>query len=173
MVQPSLAVDILRCSECGNLAIGQDEIWCCDSSMDSVRSNGSGINQPALQEVTQTVFGMSKTELDLCLCVMEGGELTVMELAEQVDLDRSVVSRHLNHLVELGVIDKQRLIRKEGGHVYIYTPNEPDTVRRNLTRAFLVWVHEATSLLDSLTRDKVEAMVEADKPDPNWKVYRE
>jgi len=97
----------------------------------------------------------------------------VAELAEQVDYDRSVVSRHLNHLADLGVVDKQRRILKEGGQVYVYTPNDPAAVRRNLLGAFILWVQEATSLIDSLSRKKVEAIVKTDTGDAQWKIYQE
>lgn len=164
---------LFECVSCGNLGLGQGEIVCCDGAMKPTTDEDFGVSQPSLEELMRTVFDMSKTELDICLCVMEGGGQTVAELAAEVDYDRSVVSRHLNHLVDLGVVDKRRRLLAEGGQVYVYTPNEPDVVRRSLTGAFVTWVQEATSLIDSLSRDKVEAIVETDTDDPQWKIYQE
>jgi predicted transcriptional regulator len=141
--------------------------------MESTTRDAVGVSQPSLDDVMRTVFGMSETELDVCLCVMEGGEQTVAELADRIDYDRSVVSRHLNHLAELGVVTKQRRLRKEGGQVYVYSPTDPASVRRNLAAAFVVWAQEATSLIQSLSREKAEAMVERDTQDPQWQIYQE
>lgn len=141
--------------------------------MEPASNDDFSVSEPSLDELLRTVFDMSETELDVCLCVMEGGEQTVAELAEQVDYDRSVVSRHLNHLVDLGVVDKRRRLLKEGGHVYVYVPNDPEVVRRSLAGAFATWVQEATALIDSLSREKVEAIVEADAESPQWRIYRE
>jgi predicted transcriptional regulator len=115
---------------------------------------------------------MSETELDFCLCVMEGGERSVDELAEQIGYDRSVVARHLNHLVELGVLEKRRRLLKQGGDVYVYAPLDPDEVRRNFTEQFLRWVAHAAPLLAELRRDKVEAIVETATEDPEWRIYQ-
>ena len=164
---------LFECDSCGNLGIGQEEIICCDTEMTRLSNKDTSINEPSLNQLMQTAFDMSETELDICLCVMEGGEQTVAELAEQIEYDRSVVYRHLNHLSDLGVVDKQRRILKEGGQVYVYAPNSPAAVRRNLSRAFIFWVQGATSLIDSLSREKVEAMVKTDAEDPQWKIYQE
>ena len=164
---------LFECDSCGNLGIGQEGIICCDTAMTRVSDENIGVSEPSLNQLMRTVFDMSETELDICLCVMEGGEQTVAELAEQIDYDRSVVSRHLNHLADLGVVDKQRRILKEGGQVYVYTPNDPAAVRRNLLGAFIFWVQGATSLIDSLSREKVEAIVKTDAEDPQWKIYQE
>lgn len=173
MGQPSTSATLFECASCGNLGLGRSNLQCCNGTIQAVGDGDFDIKNPTLEELLRTVFGMSKTEMDLCLCIMEGGETTVKQLADEVDYDRSVVSRHLNHLVDLGVIDKRRRIRKKGGQVYIYTPSEPDVVRRNLTGAFLSWVQEATELIESLSREKVEAMVESDIREAQWKIYKE
>lgn len=173
MTNDASSATLFECNSCGNLGIGQDEMICCDEAMKRVSDENIGVSEPSLDQLMRTVFDMSKTELDICLCVMEGGEQTVAELTEQIDYDQSVVSRHLNHLADLGVIDKRRRILKEGGQVYVYTPNDPAVVKRNLLGAFTLWVQESTSLIDSLSRQKVEAMVETDTRDPQWRIYQE
>lgn len=130
-------------------------------------------NPPRLDDVLRTVFDMTESELDICLCVMAGGEQTVAELSEEVGYDRSVVFRHLNHLVDLGVVGKRRRLLKEGGQVFVYTPRDPATVRENLLANFGGWVSEATAHIESLSREKVETIVERESPDPQWKIYQE
>ena len=44
----------------------------------------------------------------LMVDAMRRGEKTVNELAELVDLDQSVVSRHLSRLKGLGIVDERR-----------------------------------------------------------------
>lgn len=163
---------LLKCNSCGNLGFGQGPIICCETRMQPVDDADVTVEEPSLEELLRTVFDMSETELDICLCVMEGGELTVPKLAEEVEYDRSVVARHLDHLVDLGVIDKRRRLLEDGGHIYVYTPNEPDQVSRRLTRAFASWVRDAAPLIESITREKVESIVENDAETPEWKIYQ-
>jgi predicted transcriptional regulator len=131
------------------------------------------IAEPDLETLLRTVFGMSETELEICLCVMENGEVTVQELADAVDYDRSVVTRHLNHLADLEVIEKRRQLLKSGGHVYVYTPVDADAIRARFRQLFLAWVASATESLADLRREKVESVVETAVEEPQWRIFRE
>jgi predicted transcriptional regulator len=127
---------------------------------------------PDLDSVLHHVFQMSDTELEVCLCVMESGTLTVRELAEQIDYDRSVISRHLNHLAKLGVVEKQRRLIQQGGHVYVYRPVPPETVRKQLLAVFLTWVRAATRQIGTLRQEKVASVADTDD-EPAWTLFRE
>jgi len=163
--------ELLECDNCGNLAVGQGEVRCCDRPMGPAEGSDA-VPEPELADLLRTVFDMSDTELEICLCVMEGGDLTVQELADQIGYDRSVVSRHLNHLSELGVVDKQRRILEQGGHTYVYQPVAPEQVRERLTDAFVTWVRGGTDQLGSLRREKVEAIADTGD-EPAWEIFRE
>lgn len=170
---------VFRCGSCGNVGIGDGGIACCDGPMAPVEGEG-GVAEPSLEDLLRSVFDMSETELDLCLCVMEGGEQTVRELAERTDYDRSVVARHLNHLVDLGVVERRRQLLRQGGHVYVYVPSDEATVRENLELQFLRWLEGALEGLESIRREKVEGIVDARATsdpgagaEPQWKVYRD
>jgi predicted transcriptional regulator len=130
------------------------------------------ISEPTLEDLLKSVFDMSETELEVCLCVMEGGEITTQELADQIDYDRSVVTRHLNHLAELGVIKKHRRLLREGGRVHVYKPVPPEQVRQRLAEAFATWVHGATKQIAALQKKKV-ASIAASDDDPSWRIFRE
>lgn len=167
------STELLECDACGNVGLGQGEITCCGGAMQTLAQADHGVGVPSLDDLLRTVFDMSDTELDVCLCVMEGGEQTVGGLADRIDYDRSVVARHLNHLVELGVIEKRRRLLEEGGHAYVYSPRDPAVVRRRFRELFFQWVQEATGLVEELRREKVESIVEADAENPQWRVYLE
>lgn len=160
---------LYECPSCGNLGIGDGEIRCCDGPMETARTD-SAVDDPSLEWILRSVFDMSSTELDICLCVMEGGELTVKQLANDIGYDRSVVSRHLNHLSELGIIEKHRRLLERGGHTYVYTPVPPETVRERLRAAFYAWVQVALGELEELQREKVESIAYTGE-EPAWQVY--
>jgi predicted transcriptional regulator len=167
------STELFECDSCGNVGLGSGEIRCCGRPMEPVDIDGVAVDRPTLDDLLVSVFDMSDTELELCLCVMEGGELTVKRLAEETGYDRSVVTRHLDHLVDLGVVEKRRRILERGGQVYVYTPVAPDAVREAFTRGFLAWVVHASNLLDDLRREKVESIVERGTDEPRWKIFQE
>jgi predicted transcriptional regulator len=173
MRTPDGSAELFECGSCGNLGlgVGEGEIRCCDRPMRPVDAPAPAVSDPTLDGLLRAVFDMSDTELEICLCVMEGGELTVADLAAETDYDRSVVTRHLNHLVDLGVVDKRRRLLERGGEVYVYTPAGPEVVRDRFNGLFLRWVAQSSQLLDDLRREKVEAIVERHVEDSQWQIF--
>ena len=170
-MSPEEPPELLSCDRCGNLAVGTGSITCCETTMTPAESV-EAVAEPDLDSILRHVFQMSDTELEVCLCVMEGGTMTVTELADQIDYDRSVISRHLNHLSKLGVVEKQRRLIKQGGHVYVYRPVPPETVRKQLTAAFVTWVQGATRQIGTLRQEKVASIADIDD-EPAWTLFRE
>ena len=167
---PPIAVQ--ACDSCGGLALAEDRVVCCGERMEPASERTAA--EPSLAELMRTVFDMSETEFDVCLCVMETGEVTASDLAEQTGFDRSIVTRHLNHLAEMGVIEKNRRLLERGGHVYVYTPTDEATVRANLTASFLEWTRVAAARLAELDREKVESIAASDADgEPQWRIYHE
>jgi len=168
---PEEPPELRSCDRCGNVAVGSKPITCCETTMTPAEPVDA-IAKPDLAAILRHVFQMSDTELEVCLCVMEGGTLTVTELAAQIEYDRSVISRHLNHLAELGVVEKQRRLIRQGGHVYVYRPVPPETVRKQLTAAFITWVQGATEEIGTLRQEKVASIADGDD-EPAWTLFRE
>jgi predicted transcriptional regulator len=163
---------VFECSACGNVGLGDGDIVCCGESMVPV-SEDDDFDGPDLEELLRTVFDMSDSELDICLCVMEGGDQTVEELAATTEFERSNVARHLTHLRELGVVERRRRLLKQGGHEYVYAPKDAEAVRRGLTERFVRWVSCAADELETVRREKVEGIVERNTTGPQWRIYRE
>lgn len=166
---------LYRCRECGNAALSLDpmEPTCCGKEMARDREEGEGYVEPESEDMLKTVFGMAETELDICICCMEKGEATAKELAEAMGMDRSGISRHLNHLAEIGVLEKERRILREGGHTYVYSHTPPDEVKRLFREGLLNWSLEALDLVDEVNREKLEALARGGTEGEGGRIYWE
>lgn len=159
---PVIVPTPIECTECGAVTLGSTENRspCCDRPVREIAVEEFPVDSPDLEELLGLVFGMSSTELDVCLCVMDVGEATTKEIAAELGVDRSHVSRHLNHLVDLGVLDKRQRILKGGGRVNVYTPSSLETVRRNFTVGLFAWTTGAVDVVEGISREKVESIAE-------------
>ncbi|SDQ99044.1 HVO_A0114 family putative DNA-binding protein [Natronobacterium texcoconense] len=160
MGTPNAEVAVYRCGSCGDYALGTDESTCCD--VEPIAADDTvPIDSPDEAEVMGTVFDVSETELEICRQMMAMEEATIRELTEAVDRDRSVVTRHLDHLVELGVVEKQSRVRSSGGRVNVYTHRPVDAVRRQFKLGLVTWTNEALDLVDDLSAEKAERLVDS------------
>jgi len=167
--------DVFECSDCDNvvLALGRDDppMVCHGEPMQRVTDHEMTVKPPDVKEVLLNAFGLPKAGLDICLCVIGEGPLSASEVAETLGYDRSTVTRYLNKLVDLGLLQRSQLNREEGGVVNVYHSVDLERMRRETLVGFYVWAGEAASLIEeaNLTkRDYLEENPDRELPDVFW-----
>lgn len=156
---------VYECRTCDNYVLsttGGSEMTCCGGPLDRVGDEGASVESPETKSLFKQVFGMTETEMDICLCVMDEGEATANEISDVLGVERSVVSRYSNHLVEVGFLHKTERNLREGGRVHVYTHATPEEVTRSLTLGFYRWAADATRLIDEFERKKMEQMADGE-----------
>lgn len=167
--------EIRECVDCDNivLVIGRDDppMSCHGHPMEPVTEHRMDVLQPDIREVLLSAFGLPKAGLDICLCVIGDGPLSANEVAERLGYDRSTVTRYLNKLVEIGLLNQTVLNREEGGVVNVYHSVDLGEMRRDTLIGFYVWAGESASLIEeaNLTKqDYLEANPDESLPDIFW-----
>lgn len=152
--------DIYECSDCENvvLVLGRDDppMSCHGEPMELVTDSNISVQPPDIREVLLDAFGLPKAGLDICLCVIGEGPLSASEVAEKLDYDRSTVTRYLNTLLDLGLLERSVLNREDGGVVNVYHSIELERMRRDTLIGFYVWAGEAGSLIEEASLTKRE-----------------
>ncbi|MDY6779119.1 MAG: winged helix-turn-helix domain-containing protein, partial [Halobacteria archaeon] len=95
------SVDVYRCKSCDGLHLVSSEAAekrCCGENLRSVNEDEveTEVMDPESEKVLKNVFGIGKTGLRICFCVIENEGATISEVADEMGLDRSAVSRHMN-----------------------------------------------------------------------------
>jgi predicted transcriptional regulator len=132
------------------------------------------VKPPDVRQVLLDAFGLPKTGLDICLCVIGEGPLSASEVAEQLGYDRTTVTRYLNRLVDLGLLRRSELNREEGGVVNVYHSVDLERMRRETLIGFYVWAGEAATLIEEANLTKQEYLEEnpdRDLPDVFWESF--
>lgn len=154
---------VYECDSCGDYQLDPGLSVCCGVEV-SECSNTVPVEPPDEEQIMGTIFDISETELEVCRCLMSKSEVTINELADAIDRDRSVVSRHLNHLVELGMVEKQSRILPEGGRANVYRHRSADVIRQRFTLGLYLWMADAVELIDSFSEEKIARMVQRGGP---------
>lgn len=155
---------VYECRSCGEYQLGATAPTCCDEPMAEI-DDAAPIESPDEETLMRVVFGISETELEVCRHLMDEGEATVAELTSAVDRDRSVVTRHLNDLVELGVIEKESRVLSDGGRINVYSHRSAEAVRRQFELGLYAWLTDAVGVIDDLSEEKIELLVRGESAD--------
>ena len=172
--------NLYECPDCDNivLALGRDEppMSCHDKPMERVTDLEMSVQPPDVKQVLLQAFGLPKAGLDICLCVIGEGPLSANEVAESLGYDRSTITRYLNKLVELGLLERSELNREEGGVVNVYHSVDLERMRRETLIGFYVWAGEAAALIEdaNLTKkDYLEENPDQELPEVFWDSFPE
>lgn len=160
MGTPDTEREVYECQHCGNVTLGDPASNSSEANLTSIEE--TPVKRPELAVVLREVFGISETGINVCICLMEEGESTAGTLAERLDIDRSTVGRQLNHLTDIGLLEKRQRLLKDGGYVYVYSPVDVEQVRQRLTVGLYAWFGEALELVENINREKVKALARAD-----------
>lgn len=153
-------VEVSECLSCSRVELG-GESTCCGERMETIETT-TIFESPEPEDIAQQVFGATSMELEICDILMAEGEASVSKLTEQFSHDRSTISRHLNNLVERGIVTKRSEALKEGGRVNVYSCVPPVEIRRKLKVGLCLWAQEALEKVDDRMQAKIEAAEQAD-----------
>lgn len=154
-------IEIAHCPSCDRVEL-DGEPTCCNERLETIDTTAV-FEPPKLEEIAQQIFGATPLELDICDVLMAEGEASVSTLTDQFSHNRSTIFRHLNHLVERGMVTKRSEALEEGGQVDIYSCVPPDEIRRKLKISLYIWTQEAMELTDERIQAKIEAAEQTDE----------
>jgi len=170
---------IYQCTSCDNIALslhGCEGMSCHGERMEPITDWEIDVNPPELRQVLLDVFGLPKSGLDICLCVIGDGPLPPGEVADRLGYDESTVRTYLNTLVDLGLLQKSQLNREGGGFVNVYHSIDIEKMRRETLVGFYVWAGEAASLIEEANLTKEDYLSEGSDEPLNeifWEAFEE
>jgi len=73
--------------------------------------------------------------------------LTIDEVADEVDRERSTAYRAVQRLLRAGFIRKEQVNYDQGGYYHVYRPTDPETVADDMRRMLDDWYAETGRLI--------------------------
>jgi len=96
--------------------------------------------------------------------VRAGEPLTVDEVAEIVDRERSTAYRSIQRLLQSGFIQKEQVNYEQGGYYHVYSPTDPEKISDSMQRMLNDWYAKMGQLIqefeDKYERPEAELTVE-------------
>ncbi|MEZ3118007.1 helix-turn-helix domain-containing protein [Halobaculum sp. MBLA0147] len=74
--------------------------------------------------------------------------LTVDEIAERIDRERSTAYRSVRRLVDTGFVEREQINYDQGGYYHVFTLTNPDEVADELNRMLNDWYAQVGQLIN-------------------------
>ena len=65
--------------------------------------------------------------------------LTIDEIGEKVERERSTAYRSVQRLLQTGLIQKEQVNYDQGGYYHVYSPTDPSKITNNMQRMLNDW----------------------------------
>ena len=96
----------------------------------------------------ECIHGLKELDREIFVLLTEQSEpLTVDEIAEQVDRERSTAYRSVQRLVESGFVRKEQVNYDHGGYYHVFYPTDPDEVADEMQRLLNDWYAKMGQLI--------------------------
>ena len=103
-----------------------------------------------------------------CFTLLSEAErrLTIDEIAERVDRERSTVYRSVQRLLEAGLVQKKQINYDQGGYYHEYTITDPDSVADTMQEQLNDWYAQIGYLIGRFHEKYGEGSEDAGSPPP-------
>lgn len=103
-----------------------------------------------IKDVMGCMYGLKSLETDVYLELIRRGSMTIDDMVEKFDRDRSTIQRALKKLVMEGLIYREQKNIKNGGYYYIYHAAPFDDVKAFIKESVKEWSESVLKWVDGL-----------------------
>jgi predicted transcriptional regulator len=103
--------------------------------------------------------GLKELDKDVFRLLTESDEpLTVDDVAERIDRERSTAYRSVQRLLQTGFVQKKQINYENGGYYHVYRPTDPDEIADEMQGLLNDWYAKMGQLIGEF-RDQYEGAV--------------
>ncbi|MFC4541350.1 helix-turn-helix domain-containing protein [Halosolutus amylolyticus] len=111
----------------------------------------------------ECIHGLKGLDTECYRTLVESDEpLTIDELAERVDRERSTAYRSVQRLHQSGFIRKEQVNYDQGGYVHVYSPADPSRIASDMQRMVNDWYAKMDGLIQAFEEEYDGASVDHD-----------
>jgi len=112
----------------------------------------------------ECIHGLKALDKEIFLLLTEQSEpITVDEIAEAVDRERSTAYRSVQRLINSGFVQKEQVNYEQGGYYHVFRPTDPDEIADDMQRMLNDWYAKMGQLISEF-RTKYDSPQEAQLP---------
>ena len=96
----------------------------------------------------ECIHGLRDLDRDCFGVIIESeAPLTIDEIAEEVDRERSTVYRAVQRLLQTGFVQREQVNYDQGGYYHVFRPTDPEVVADEMQRMLNDWYAKMGQLI--------------------------
>jgi predicted transcriptional regulator len=100
------------------------------------------------ESLLECFHGLKQLDRDIFETLVESGEaLTIDEIAERVDRERSTAYRGVQRLLQTGFVQKEQINYDHGGYYHVYEPMDPSEITDDMQQMLNNWYAKMGQLI--------------------------
>ncbi len=105
----------------------------------------------------ECIHGLKDLDKECFMSLVESDEpLTIDEIADRIDRERSTAYRSVQRLLQSGFVQKEQVNYEQGGYYHVYKPSDPDAIADKMESMLQEWQDQMDEMIQEF-RDKYEA----------------
>ncbi|HOI19035.1 MAG TPA: helix-turn-helix domain-containing protein [Candidatus Woesearchaeota archaeon] len=102
-------------------------------------------------ELVRCSFQISKTEYKILKKLMSRKTpMTVSEIAQQFDKERTTIQKAVQNLHDKKLIDRRQINLNNGGYIYYYLVKDKDQIKKRIKDIVTGWYKSVISSIDDM-----------------------
>lgn len=100
------------------------------------------------ESLLECVHGLKRLDREVFSVLVDADQpLTVDDVADAVDRERSTAYRSVQRLVQTGFVEKEQVNYEQGGYYHVFRPTDPDRVAGEMQRMLNEWYAQMGQLI--------------------------
>jgi predicted transcriptional regulator len=96
----------------------------------------------------ECIHGLKSLDKEIFVLLTEQSDpITVDEIAEKVDRERSTAYRSVQRLITSGFVQKEQVNYDQGGYYHVFRPTDPDEIADDMQRMLNDWYAKMGQLI--------------------------
>lgn len=117
------------------------------------------------EDLLTCLYGLKRLDREVFRVLVESETaMTVDDVAEEVDRERSTAYRAVQRLLQAGVIRKEQVNYDHGGYYHVYRPTDADEVADDMQRTLNDWYAKTGQLIHEFRETYGDEPREAETP---------
>lgn len=115
----------------------------------------------------ECLYELNDLDRECFVLLSEADErLTIDEIAERVDRERSTAYRSVQRLLDAGLVQKEQINYEQGGYYHVYTITAPDSVANTMQEQLNDWYAQIDYLIERFREKYGDGTGDVDSPPP-------